>query len=106
MKVNEDYEHLSPEDPVSSTVFFKDILDRLKIDLNSPEHVLSSQWSVIVGENLAEVSSFCGLKNNVINVKCTNSSTAALFRINSKEIIKKINTIFPEANVTRVHVRV
>lgn len=106
MNAKEDYEHLSPEDPVSSTVFFKDILNRLNIDLNAPEHVLSSQWAQIAGENLANISSFCGIENGVLKVKCTNSSTASLFRMNSREIIKKINSIFPELNIIKVNVRV
>ena len=106
MKMNEDYEHLSPEDPVSSKIFFNSILERLKIDLNSPEHILSNQWAVIVGDNLAKSSSFCGIENKVLKVKCTNSSTASLFRMNSREVIKKINSIFPELNIIKVNVRV
>ena len=106
MKPKDDYKPLSPEDPVNSTFFFKDILNRLKIDLNSPEHVLSRQWADVVGANLATSSRFCSIENNVLKVKCTNSSSAALFRMNSSEVIKKVNSLFPELNIIKVNVRV
>lgn len=106
MKPKNDYEPMAPENPVNSTLFFKDILGRLKIDLNSPEHVLANQWEAIVGENLAHTSKFCSIENNVLKVKCTNACAASLFRMNSSEIIKKVNSIFPEININKINVRV
>lgn len=97
-------ERLSPEDPVSSAVFFRKILDKFQLDFNSPSRVISRQWKEIVGEHLACCASFASIDKSVLKVKCKNGSSATLFRMNSSEVLKKINCMYPELQLTRVNV--
>ena len=100
------YEHVSPQEPLSSTVFFDKVLSRLNIDLNDPKRQLCLQWSSIVGENLSSHCFFNGLKDGILYVVCDHPSYVSMFRLNSKEVLKNVKTTFPELQVNKVSVHI
>lgn len=98
------HEPLSPEDPVFSTLFFDKVLNRLKIDLNSPESQLSVQWENIVGTQIASICRFVSLKKGVLTLCCDHPAKTSSIRINRNEIIKSIRGVFPELEIIKVNV--
>lgn len=96
------HEPLRPEDPVRSTQFLDNILRRYDIDLTSEKGLLSMQWKNIAGPDFCDVSSFRSIENGVLTISCRNASYAAALRLNKNEIIKKINTIFPQIVIEKV----
>lgn len=99
-------ERLEPENPTSSKQFFDVIFKRFNIDRSAPEAMIASQWAQIVGDNLAKISKFGGIKNGELTVLCTNGSEATLFRMNKNEVIKNIKSVFPELNINKINIRV
>lgn len=104
-KLKDLYEPISPEDPEKSSVFFDSVLKRLNINLNDPKRQLSLQWDNIVGDNFKGHCKFNGIGDGIVFVVCDHPSYVSMFKMNSKEILKKIQTTFPELNVLKVSVK-
>lgn len=102
----DNYESLSPEDPVDSGIYISKVFERFGIDINSLEVQLSIRWSDIIGSDLAKVISYEKIVNEVLFVVCKNSSYASFVKLNSKDIIKKVDSAFPELNVKKLVVKV
>lgn len=102
----DNYESLSPEDPVDSGIYISKVFERFGIDINSPEVQLSIRWSDIIGSDLAKVISYEKIINGVLFVVCKNSSYASFVKLNSKDVIKKVDSAFPELNVKKLVVKV
>ena len=47
-----------------------------------------------------------GFKEGVLYVVCDNAAKAGITRLNSREIIKLVNTAFPEFNIKKINIRV
>ena len=101
-----DYARLAPEAPVDGAFYIDKILEKFGIDINTPEAQLNFRWVDVVGEELAKVISYEKVKDGVLNIACKNPSVATYVRLNSKDIIKKIDSAFPELEVKKIAVRV
>ena len=96
---------LCPEDPVTSTLFFNRILERFKIDLNSPETQLASRWGDIVGSSLGSMCSFKSISNGVLTVVCSHPAHATAVRMNKTEMLKNIKSVFPQLEISKIIIR-
>ncbi|MCR5761081.1 MAG: DUF721 domain-containing protein [Sphaerochaetaceae bacterium] len=106
MKVKDNYNRLAPEDPVKSNSYFDQVLKRHHIDLDSSESQIKLTWSLIAGETFASVSECEKVSNGTLYIKCKNPSYAASLRMSSRELIKKVNSVFPDLKVTKIRVRI
>lgn len=106
MKFEDNYERVSPEDPVNGKIFLDKIFQRHKIDLSAPERQISLQWKNIASGQLAEISHCSGVRNGVLFVVCSNQSEASLVRMSKNEILKNAKAAFPELNITNINIRV
>ncbi|MCR4675759.1 MAG: DUF721 domain-containing protein [Sphaerochaetaceae bacterium] len=106
MKAKDSHRHLCPEDPLDSKVFFDQVLKDLRIDMNSSENQLKLTWKMITGEQIGSMSRCENIKNGTVYVECTHPASAAGIRMNSRELIKKINSVFPDLNINKIRVRV
>jgi len=97
---------IAPENPINSANFFDVIFKRYNIKRSTSESMIASQWRDIVGPELAEISKFGSLKNGILTVFCDNGSQATLFRMNKSEVIKNIQSVFPELVINKVNIRV
>ena len=102
----DNYESLSPEDPIESSVYLEKVFERFGIDINSPEVQLNLRWADIIGEELAKVISFEKIFNENLFIVCKSASYATYVRLNSNDIIKKIDSTFPELRVKKIIVKV
>jgi hypothetical protein len=102
----DNYEALSPEDPVEGGVFLDEIFKRFGIDLSSTEAQLNLRWSDIVGSDLSKVIFYEKIADESLFVTCKTASYASFVRLSSNDIIKKINSAFPELNIKKLMVRV
>lgn len=102
----DNYESLSPEDPEDSGVYIDKIFKRFGINIDSPEVQLNIRWADIVGPELAKEIFYEKISNGILFVICRNSSYASFVRLNSNDIIKKINSAFPELNIKKIILRV
>lgn len=106
MNKNSDlYEPISPEDPLSAQVYFDSVLKRLNIDLNDPKRQLLLQWNTLVGDNFKGHCVCSGIKEGTVFVTCDHPSYVSMFKMTSKEILKKIQTTFPELKVGKFSVK-
>lgn len=100
----DNYNRLSPEEPVSSSLYLNEIVKHFNIDFNNPVHLIENSWVEIAGENFSKSVHFNFISDNTLYVKCKNSSVSHLFRLQGKEILKKINSLFPELHLNKVYV--
>lgn len=102
----DNYESLSPEDPVKGGVFLDEIFERFGIDINSPESQLNLRWSDIIGAELSKVIFYEKIVNDILFVVCKSASYASFVRLNSNDILKKVDSAFPELKIKKIMVRV
>lgn len=95
-----------PEEPQDATVYLDRVFERLKIDINSPEYALFLQWPAIVTEFTATHCRCAGCRNGILYVVCDNHSQAELTRLNGREIMKRVNSAFPELDIKKINIRV
>lgn len=100
------YKPMAAEDPVNSQVFVDQIFERLGIDMSDPSRQLMVQWKSIVGPSIAEHVKCEGIKDGAILVSCDHPSRASYIRINEKDIIKTVLSVFPELKVKKISARV
>lgn len=100
------YEHVMPEDPEESSVYLDGVLERLKINVRAPENQLIIQWKSVIPEYISQHCMCAGFKDSVLYVVCDNASKAGITRLNSREIIKLVNSAFPEFNIKKINIRV
>ncbi len=102
----DNYKTLSPEDPADSGVYIDKIFERFGININSPEVQLNIRWSDIVGTELAKEIFYEKISNETLFIICKSSSYASFVRLNSNDIIKKVNSAFPELKIKKIFLRV
>lgn len=102
----DNYETLSPEDPVDSGIYIDKIFERFGIDINSPEVQLKLRWADLVGADLAKIIIYEKILKETLFVVCKSASYASFVRLNSNDIIKKVDSAFPELKVKKLVVRV
>lgn len=100
------YEILPKEDPVSSQRYLDQILERFDIDLNDPINRIILKWKTIVDPSIAAHSVCQGYKNGTLYIICDHPSRASYIRMNSKELIKTIQSVFPEVELKKIVTRV
>jgi predicted nucleic acid-binding Zn ribbon protein len=100
------YEPVMPEDPEKSSLYLDSVLERLKIDIHTPENQLVIQWKAVIPEYISQHCMCAGFKDSVLYVVCDNAAKAGITRLNSREIIKLVNTAFPEFNIKKINIRV
>ncbi len=102
----DNYHRLEPEDPVSGEVFFDQVLDRFDIDLKNPSNQIIIHWKDIVDPSISEHSRPYKYKDGVLYLSCDNQSRASYIRLNSREIIKSIRSVFPEIDLKKILTRI
>ncbi len=100
------YNRIEPEDPVTSADFLKQILDRYHIDFNNPARHIISQWKELAGPAIGNYSECVGYSKGVIEVVCSHPAYLQLVKMSKKEILKNVNSVFPELKVTDMRVSV
>lgn len=100
------YEHSRLEDPADSSFFLNKVLDRINIDLMSPDSQIVIQWENIVGSHVAKHCKYRGHKDGILYVVCDHGAHAGIVRLNKGEMIKKINAVFPEFDIKNINIRV
>lgn len=105
LKFTDNYERLSPEEPVKGTDYFNEVLKFHKIDLSDPEKQIILQWKNIAGPSIASITKCKGLNNGVLEITCLHSAQAGLVRLHSCEIIKNIKTVFPQIRLDKINIR-
>ena len=100
------YEPVMPEDPEKSSVFLDGVLERLKINVRAPENQIVIQWKSIIPEYISQHCMCAGFKDSVLYVVCDNAAKAGITRLNSREIMKLVNSAFPEFNIKKINIRV
>ncbi len=107
LRKRDNYNRLEPEDPMSGSVYFDQVLERFDIDLGNPSNQIFIHWSELVDPAIAEHSRPQKLKDGVLYLICDHPSRASYIRLNSREIVKSIKGVYPEVDlkkiVTRVH---
>lgn len=99
-------ERISPEVPIESGAYIDKVFEKFGIDVNSPEVQLNIRWKDIVGEELSKVIGFEKIAENTLGVVCKSASIASYVRLNSSDIIKKVDSAFPELEIKKISVRV
>jgi hypothetical protein len=106
-KIEKDvYEPAMPDEPKKSSFFLDFVLKRLKINIRDPENQLVLHWNSLIPEYISQHCMCAGFKDSVLYVVCDNSSKAEITRLNKREIIKYVNTAFPEFNIDKINIRV
>ncbi|MBR2282491.1 MAG: DUF721 domain-containing protein [Spirochaetales bacterium] len=100
------YERLEPEDPISGSVFFDQVLDRFDIDLADPANQILIHWKDIVDVSISEHSRPQKLKDGVLYIVCDHPSRASYIRLNSTEIVKSIKGVYPEVDLKKIVTRI
>ena len=102
----EENERISPDVPIAGGAYIDKIFEKFGIDISSPEVQLNLRWADIVGKELVKSIGFDKLADGVLSVVCKSASIASYVRLNSNDIIKKVNSAFPELEVKKLSVRV
>ncbi len=100
------YEHERPEDPAESSYYLDRVLKRMDIDLMSADSQIVIQWENIVGAHVAQHCKYSGHKDGILYVVCDHGAHAGIVRLNKREMIKKINAVFPEFDIKNINIRV
>lgn len=106
LKVKDNYRRISPEDPIKSKSYFDQVLKRHHINLDSSESQIRLTWPLIAGESVAAVSECEKVVNGVLYLKCHHPAHATSIRMSSGELIKKVNSVFPDLKITKIRVRI
>ena len=103
----DNYKAIAGEDPVSGSVFLDQVLERFNIELKDPVNQIMVRWKDFAGPAIAEHSSCERYSEGVLHVVCDHPSRASYIRMNSSEIIKKINGVYPEVDLKKIvtHIR-
>ena len=99
-------ERISPDVPIEGGAYIDKIFEKFGIDISSPEMQLNLRWADIVGQDLSKSIGFDKVKDGVLSVVCKSASIASYVRLNSTDIIKKVDSVFPELEVKKLLVRV
>ena len=102
----DNYKPLAKEDPAPSKVFFDQVMDRFHIDLDDTNSQLILNWKNIVEPVVAEHSKCEKIKDGILYVNCDHSSHASYIRLNAREIMKSIKSIYPEIELKKIITRV
>ena len=102
----DNYQRLSPENPVSGKVFFDQVLERHNIDLKDPANQLMMHITDMMESSLKGHVRCTGFKDGVIYLVCDHPSRASYIRLNSREIKKTISGVFPELDLKKIVTRV
>ena len=102
----DNYKPLAKEDPAPSKVFFDQVMDRFHIDLDDTNSQLILNWKNSVEPVVAEHSKCEKIKDGVLYVNCDHSSHASYIRLNAREIMKSIKSIYPEIELKKIITRV
>ena len=102
----DNYQRLSPEDPVSGKIFFDQVLDRHSIDLKDPSNQLVIHFNEIMDSSLKDHVRCTGYKDGVVYLVADHPSRASYIRLNSREIKKTISSVFPELDLKKIVTRV
>ncbi|MBQ7643600.1 MAG: DUF721 domain-containing protein [Spirochaetales bacterium] len=102
----DNYKPLANEDPTSSDVFFNQVLDRFHIDLDDVSSQVVVHWKTLVEPAVADHSKCEKIKDGVLYLTCDHPSRASYIRLNSREIIKSIRSVFPEIELKKIITRV
>lgn len=105
-KFRDSYKPLSKELPVSGEVFFNQVLERFDINLNDPANQVIMRWEKIAGQELAAHSRCDRIENNILYVSCDHPTRAAYIRLNCREILKNIKSIYPEIDLKKIVTRI
>lgn len=99
-------ERIAPDVPIDGSNYIDKVFEKFGIDINSPEIQLSIRWADIVGQELSKVIGFEKIAAGMLEVACKNATIASYVRLNSGDIIKKVDAAFPELKVNKLLVRV
>jgi hypothetical protein len=102
----QDNERIAPDVPIEGGAYIDKIFEKFGIDINSPEIQLNIRWADIVGKELSKVIGFDKITEGTLSVVCKSASIASYVRLNSSDIVKKVNSSFPELGVKKLAVRV
>ncbi len=106
IRKKDNYKRLEPEDPVSGTIFVDQVMDRFDIDLNDPSNLVMIHWKDIVEPNVSDYSKPQKIKDGVLYLVCNHPSRASYIRLNSREILKGIKSVFPEIELKKIVTRI
>lgn len=108
---NSDYQNLEDRNSEfqsseyrKASYFIEGFLKKFSIDKNSPENRIISEWEQLAGKHISSISRCIGVKNKNLMVVCKNSSYSALVKLNRREILKNIQTAFPEIKINKISV--
>ena len=102
----DNYKPLANEEPTKSEVFFDQVLDRFHIDLDDVSSQIVLQWKNLVEPAVAEHSRCEKIKDGILYLTCDHSSRASYIRLNAREIMKSIRSVFPEIELKKIITRV
>ncbi len=102
----DNYNRLEPEDPMSGSVFFDQVLERFDIDLGDPSNQILIHWKDIVDPSISEHSRPQKIKDGVLYLLCDHPSRASYIRLNSREIVKSIQGVYPEVYLKKIVTRI
>ncbi len=106
MKAKDNYTRIAPEDPIQSKAYFDQVLKRHRIELESSESQIKITWKVIAGETLGSISECEKVSKGILYIKCHHPAHATTLRMNSRELIKKASSVFPDLEITKIRVRI
>ena len=101
----DNYQRLSPEEPVSGKIFFDQVLERHNIDLNDPANQLTMHFTDMLDPSLRDHVRCTGFRDGVLYLVCDHPSRASYIRLNSREIKKTISGVFPEIDLKKIVTR-
>lgn len=104
--MNDNYDPISPEDPIDGSFFVDKVLERFGIDPNEPSNQLAMRWRDMVGEEVSKHVFFDRIDGDVVIIACDHPSRASYIKINGNDVIKRIKSAFPELDVKKIQVRV
>ena len=81
------------------------LLARLKVDQSNPVANVQRDWIEIVGSDLATHTRLLEVKKNVLIVKSNHSTWSQIVMMRRKSILKRINSLYPQLNISKIQVR-
>lgn len=105
-KLTDFFNKLEPEDAVSSREYFKAIFKRYHLDFSKPENCVAAKWKEIAGETASSMSVCTGISKGTVFLECSHPAQMELLRLSSREICKRINSVYPELKVSKLSISV
>jgi predicted nucleic acid-binding Zn ribbon protein len=103
---NEKAKGSKPFDKGRDPVLAKDSMDVLISSFSWSNHLdkaeLFTNWEKVVGKDSAEASQPEDLQGGVLSVKCRSTAWATQLRLLEKDILRRINTDFPNLEVAEI----